>query len=190
MGCAGTRARRIGGVRDDAGGGQARDGYAMNRRTFLGALVASLGTLAIDPATLLWRPPAVSEGLPVLQPDALVGLPRITREMSWEIGRLWCGGVPSAASKIGEDVLRHQFMVTMEAPGDITEYGLDPERYVRPAAAVLAERLRDARARVCGMPILPPAYDCVRVADQTTGVVVRGIVLEDALTLRFDVVCG
>jgi len=164
----------------------------MDRRGFLGTLLASVGALTIDPATLLWQPPAVSDGHPLLKPDAMVGLAAMTQQIHREILTQWQGTVVQKR-RIGEDGLTRQFYVTAEMPTEVDHNGLDYERWVRPVGLLLARRLREINAKRTG--VLPIDLHGAQVAvAMTPELSVRGIcqyyVGFDQSLVRFDVVCG
>lgn len=165
----------------------------MDRRGFLGTLLASLAATTIDPASLLWRPPSVSEGLSALQPEALVSLQAITRQMHREILRHWQGRDVVSGRLVGQDGLTRQLYVMAEMPSVVDQYGVDCERFVKPAALALAQRLQEARATRTGtLPLNLPGAQSAAVASADLSV--RGIcqwdMEYDKHLLRFDVVCG
>jgi len=164
----------------------------MNRRGFLGTLLASVGALTIDPATLLWQPPESTDGLPVLEAGAMVDLDAITKAMAEEVERLWQARVVRPFSKLGQGDLTRQVYITMLPPDKVDRYGLDRQRYVLPAASAMADYLRHYRASQCGVLDHPPGAESVVVRRE--GLSLRGVRYYDLYTdqrlLRFDIVYG
>jgi len=166
----------------------------MERRAFLGTLLASLGVLAIDPKQLLWQP---SPSGPMLLDGACVSMEHITNRLLFELSRFVSGSVVSA-QRIGDQGLVGQVHVGMEVPENVDRYGLDVERYIEPAAHALAFRLKHARARTFAAPPLPIAYDqqASWIVSREAGMALRGIRMnlgpgaDWREALRFDVLYG
>jgi len=166
----------------------------IERRAFLGTLLASLGVLAIDPKQLLWQP---SPSGPIIVDGAYISMEQITDRLLFELSRLISGSVVSA-QRLGDQGLVGQVEVSMEVPERLDRYGLDVERYIEPAAHALAFRLKHARARTFAAPPLPVAYDqqASWIVSREAGMALRGIRMNlgpDAdwrEALRFDVLYG
>ena len=174
----------------------------MNRRHFLGTLLASLGVAAVAPSDLLWTPAPI-EGLPLVAPDALIGLQAITDRVAHEIALHWSGQlhpVMPPESLIGQDGMTRQFNVSISAPPEVNHYGLDVERWIEPIGEQLSNALYRAGMTRCGRLPLPPAgvEAAVIATHPESGVCVRGVQLYDPgfafstaqHLLRFDVICG
>jgi hypothetical protein len=165
----------------------------MDRRRFVGTLLAALGATTIDPKALLWSP--LPEATTVVDSGAILTLNQITMQMLKEIVRITGYSVPfePSAAKVGHSIrgaiANRQFNVGMIAPEQVDRYGLDYERYIKPLARAFAVRLKNLKG--CGELALPDiaVRSCV-VRDHESGLALRGIqhyVLEDGLDqLRFD----
>ena len=167
----------------------------MDRRGFIGRLLASTAGLIIAPEALLWRPDAKAVALPAVSAGALLTLQQITNEMHYAmLSRL--NGLPLElrdGRKKGEAWLTRQIYIDMLPPLNMDRYGLDAKRHIEPAAEALANELRFRGARVCGEAPLPRGYDqaCVVRGD---GLALRSIMdydfMMDQTLLRFDVLFG
>lgn len=166
----------------------------MDRRSFIGTLMAGLGALALKPPPgLLWEP--TTEAVEVAASGAFLTLNQITTEMLRQITEQLQVTVPfrEEASLLGHSVypqpslvLNHQYNVGMVAPNEIDRYGLDVERYIRPAAMALSERVRGVKG--CGRLELPRGAEqaCV-MTHRESGLSIRGIRMFEGLpNLRFD----
>lgn len=173
----------------------------MERRTFLGTLLAGLGAMVVKPsAGLLWQPSEAA--IEIVEPSAFITLNQITMEMLRRITNELQVTVPLRAelsSLIGHVipdsslVLNHQYNVGMCAPEQIDRYGLDVERYIDPAAKALAARARGLKG--CGalpLPSVPSMQACVMTC-RSTGLSLRGLYQYSPLraewepNLRFDI---
>lgn len=151
----------------------------MNRRGFLGTMLACLGATAIDPKALLWSP--TPEASAIVVPDAILTLNQITMQMLREIVNLTGShGLPMLVepSKIGYGVsghvLNHQYSVGMEIAPEIDRFGLDAARFIKPAATAMAQRI--GRPKASGSLPLPNGVvrACV-VRDPVSGLSLRGL---------------
>ena len=168
---------------------------SMDRRGFIGRLLASTAGLIIAPEALLWRPGVDSASLPLVYPGATLTLRQIVMEMhAAMMDRL--DGLPLSHAdghRIGENGVTQQAHIDMLAPPrEVDRYGLDVDRYIKPAADLLADHLRQKGARMCGefpLPHLGNAYSA-----SGGGLCVRGITNYDAwsdnILLWFDVLFG
>ena len=171
----------------------------MNRRGFLGTMLALLGTTAIDPKSLLWTPDV--RAVEILEPSALVTLDHITKALVEEIARLRGTVVPLDVNVLrvgdtcasGYTLTDHYSIDMATAPQQIDRYGLDYERYIKPIAQALHRRTSAMKA--CASLELPSTVDYASmVRHPKSGVAVRGIshVHYDPVTddtrhiLRFD----
>ncbi len=174
----------------------------MDRRRFLGTLLASVGVLAIDPSKFLWQPDATA--VAVIDPGAILTLERITREMLVRIVNTLQVRVPSHAPRGGSKishtiyphpalVLNQQYNIGMCVPDSIDRFGLDPERYIIPAADALSRRVQGVKG--CGT--LPHTDSATGIAsciatDPVSGLSLRGLFAPEYLgafrgdQLRFD----
>ena len=168
---------------------------SLSRRGFLGVLLASVGTLAIDPGKLLWTPAPAELGLPELVSAELLTLKQITGEICKGVGAQVQGRLVDA-NLIGLGGMTNQFAVTMMPPGNIDPYGLNRERYVKPVIESLVSKLKLAKANAFGVMRHPvgAGAEFLTVTDPDTGVSVRAVlqyqIETDLDTLRFDVLCG
>jgi hypothetical protein len=162
----------------------------MNRRGFLGTLIAGAAGLLL-PKDALWLPePGIIA--PALDPHAIIGL----RHMTYEIARLLSQYAPGRVvhgGLIGEAGLIRQFTVDGRFPPTVDHTGIDQQRFLVPIAAALAKRVSEGNATYGELPIvMHGAMRCERVSGQ--GVSVRGIEYYDIgfneNLIRFDVLCG
>lgn len=172
----------------------------MHRRGFLGTLLASVGALAIDPSTLLWRPADAALALPDVAPGALLTLNQITVEILRRVAKgldlraplplMLDARIGHAVSPNPSHILNHQWGVEFHAPVTVPSAGLDAQRYLDPIAAQFIQRLQGVRA--CGeLPVAIPGAYTARVSDPRTGLSVRGVqtyqIGTDTERIRFDV---
>ncbi len=171
----------------------------MDRRGFIGTLLAAIGVTAIDPKALLWRPSP--EAIEIIEPSAILTLNQMTFRMLKEIVNTLGVSVASdfaGDKKIGQRIhgveLNHQYNVGMEMlPETVDRYGLDHERYIKPAAASLVKRLNGVKG--CGALPIPSGVirGCV-AHDPRSGFALRGLMqyqmkydyTEEIPIFRFD----
>jgi len=147
----------------------------VNRRSFVGVLMASLGTLAIDPQALLWKPAEGIADLPLVMPDAHLTLLQITTEMARRIGAEIQANYQPEIAKIGQYGMTHQRSVTMKLPAVVGAEGLE-ERLIRPACEAMIDTLKCSPIRAFGRLEMPTGCDeAVRVVHLPSGVAVRGL---------------
>lgn len=173
----------------------------VERRTFIGTLMASVVGTAFEWRPLLWAP-APARDLPLIAPAALVTLEDITREaLRRLVARVDSPMTLMPVNHIG-DVLRNGFQLhhwgvdlAADLPSIVNQCGFDPDRYLEPAMANLAHQLRKIQPRGCGQLPLPAGCFAVeRLTDKASGLSLRGIFDYDwredgeaVPTLRFDV---
>ena len=166
----------------------------MNRRGFLGALMASLVGTAIAPSEVLWMP-SPEKGLPIVAPHAFLTLQQITHE----VGRLMAKRIALPVSMapdgllLGSDGMTKLVHVLMPVPRELGVYGLDSDRYIKPVAEALTSRTQlEGWDRFGELPIRIGGCDVARWTRCTgKGVSVRGVMSYDPgfdeYMLRFDV---
>lgn len=178
----------------------------MERRAFIGTLLAGVaGTIFAD-KTILWAPVPENVTAPVVASDALLTLDQITREALRQLVRQT--NLPRILTvvpygKLGEQhegiALTQQYNVDFKPPDDVDLNGLDPERYITPVSMLLAERLNKLpKLKGSGLLELPQAYHSSLVVDNASGLAMRGIMgsfFDEELgrwqpRLRFDVLVG
>lgn len=158
-----------------------------NRRDFIGRLAASIVGLSLAPRALLWEPQAAG---PAVAAGALLTIDQITREMARRLARDIDGTLVADFHRMTHANGGTQTGIDMALPGDVDHYGLDPERYVAPAAAAMVRALWDARAHRFGVLDLPMRGARSAIAIEN-GIAVRGVIAYnpawDRHLLRFDV---
>jgi hypothetical protein len=144
----------------------------MNRRGFLGTMLASVGALTIDPATLLWKP--TPELAPVV-PTSILTLEQMTRYVAERLSEGFHGEHVSG-HLIGQEGLTHQFTVHFPPPKTIGQEGLAPA-YLDPSVLALDQKLRAIRPTRFGcLPwLMRDDLDCHVVMLAASGLSVRGI---------------
>jgi hypothetical protein len=175
----------------------------MNRRGFIGTLLGSVSALALDPATLLWRPE--SAGLPPVEESALLSMEPITRKFLHLLTERLDGRMRGDRIILDGDfgehgALNHQLSVSCEAPSTLGIDGYSVPRYLRPAAYAVANTMCDPQRRGVGGPlrgfgVLPMCEaQCAQSAVVTEhGVSARGMLYwhpDFGEQIRFDVLCG
>ena len=189
---------------------------SLDRRAFLGRLLAGLGGLTLTPTDWLWRPgPRDALTLPPVVPGSLLTLQQITMELAYRINEEMSSILAPIAEgqytqtprlspyRIGDHMmmpigepaimLQHAFGVDMNPPREVRERGLDVARYVDPITDVLVRELKRRGVTALGGMSLPTgveqAYQC-----QAGGAIVRGVMAFDMPSadylLRFDVLGG
>lgn len=165
----------------------------MERRGFLGMMLAGLGGLVLKPDFgLLWQPNETA--VEVVAPGAYIGLQQITMEMLRRIVNDLQVRVPHVdCAKIGHTTegfhtLNHQHYVDMFAPSEIDRYGLDVDRYIAPLAQALSRR--SAGLKGCGSLSLPVGVEAACLVKHSSGLALRGVKVYDigmdSDRLRFD----
>lgn len=175
----------------------------MNRRGFLGTLLATLGATAIDPNALLWAPRP--DAIDVLDADALVTLTQITKAILHEITIRRADTAllrvqPTLVGHVSErgHTFNHQYHVSMAAPpSELDHHGLDHERYVKRIASALNHRIGQIEA--CGTlehPRGDTIIQCATAFNEASGLSLRGLACEGfhpdtsewTQWLRFDMI--
>lgn len=166
----------------------------LDRRAFIGTLLASIAGTAISPASILWRPSP--EAAAVVDPKALLSLHQLTVEFARRLSQHVNGQIVDG-SLLGQTGLRDQFSIQMGFPAEVDRYGIDSDRYIKPAVDLMARKLQLSRATRFGqLPLLANLLPdgCQAALVTGNGVSVRGVRLYDPVddidTLRFDVVSG
>ena len=161
----------------------------MDRRDFIGRLLASAVGLAIAPKDLLWRPESGVVGLPPVAPGAVLTLEQITYEMHrLVLDRIGpCELVQGDGSKLRQG--QHILGVDMTPPTDVGPEGC-LKQYLLPAASALASEIAFRGMRYFdGLPVPPGVWQVERT--WSDGFSVRGLMYFDALEgesiLRFSV---
>lgn len=177
----------------------------ISRRGFLGTLAAAMTVplLKFEP-TPLWTPTVGAT--PVIE-SAVVGLNGMTEA----VARMIAASVDSRGvrngdqlgSKFGRGVFTNQWGVDMrlqDVPDQLDRYGIDVDRYLKPTAASLSERIRrDAKTPTFGRLGFPASDLLIVSRVEVDGVCVRGIYQPKTVDLwdgsvvsmlRFDVLVG
>ncbi len=172
----------------------------MDRRGFLGTLLASVGVLAIDPSKFLWQPEATA--VAVIDPGAILTLERITHEMLVRIVNTLQVRVPFDFQSEGKRllgraiyphpslILNQQYSIGMAVPDTLDRFGLDSQRFIVPAANALSTRVRGLRA--CGALSIPTGMASCIASDPVSGLSLRGLFAPEFVSgfrgdqLRFD----
>jgi hypothetical protein len=159
----------------------------MNRRGFLGRLLASTAGLLIAPEALLWQPSPLPD-LPLVVPGSLLDLKTITAQIAAGLA----GELPaceSVKSWPGCESGVHWFGLDMQAPGEVGPGGLSAQ-YIDPVVRLLSNEAKFRRLRRFGTLEIPPGVERAAIAEGH-GVSVRGLMVYDiyraAHVLRFDI---
>lgn len=175
----------------------------MNRRSFLGTLLAGVGTLALPKGdALLWMPeprcvtPVYEGACITLQQITTAMLEYFVEERPRPVRR-----VPKEL--IGANGLTHLLGVepSRDAPWPllIERDGLDRERFIRPMARYFSsyiEHQLPGPVTACGEleSYIPGTAGCVRVTHEPTGYSIRGIyqydIRQDKMRALFQMVVG
>lgn len=176
------------------------DGRAMNRRGFIGTLLASVAGLALDPKTLLWRP---TVDAPLAAPEALLTLNQITMALARELAPLVGTGRLVTGHVIGHRGCEHQLSIHMRVPETMDTEGLPP-MVVKDVARTLLDQIRQHDVRRFGQLRIPDplawyGHGTV-VASRKHGFAIRGLYQpvffppdvgsDPEPILRFDVLGG
>lgn len=168
-----------------------------SRRGFIGALLGSVGALAIDPQALLWR--STVANLPPVLPSAVLTMQQITREFLQHVHARIGDSTFIPGIKLGNRgnaAEVHQFGVDLLAPSTVGVDGLDVDRYIVPAATVMAQTL-DNRKRYGALrgfgALAPPGFKQTAVVFEH-GLSARGILMYDpefdCSVIRFDMLAA
>ena len=181
--CDGARAEALQGV-----------GVSMDRRGFLGTLMAGLGALVIKPADgLLWMP--TPEAIEVVEPSAILTLNQITMQVLRRVRDGLNVEVPMiVGDKIGHAdrgvTLNQQWNIAARMPTELNKTGL-ALTHVEPIAELFIHKLKSRDIKGCGVLSHPHSVErCCVVRDPRSGLSVRGIqqydLEEGDYRLRFD----
>jgi hypothetical protein len=171
----------------------------LDRRRFLGTLMASIVGAVVAPKALLWSP-SPELGLPPVAPQALLTLDAIVREAARLLAERIELPVIRADEglRMGDGSMRQQLGIDLALPVSLSETGLDAERYLMPAVACFVGRIERERWRAFGELSVPMVGRASRMTSTRgvtgDGVSVRGVALYDDQTdltyLRLDVIGG
>lgn len=165
----------------------------MNRRAFVGSLLATLGSLTFANNDLLWLP--TQSAVEVAKPEAILSLTHLTKAVVRGVSQHVSGHLVDG-SKIGELGLTQQSSVLMYLPEEIGPHGLDRDRYVTPTVEALADAVKKHRSNVFGEIQFPiaPGIQLARVTNRASGVSIRAVMQyqmeTDSHALRLDILHG
>ena len=171
----------------------------MDRRGFLGRLLAGMGTVALAPALDLFHVPSVEAAtasgiiVPTYQ-GAFSAMVTDALEM-FSDGLPWPRYLLERDGRIGMGPISNQISIALDPfqTADAVD-GVDfRERYLRPSMLALSVQAREASAFGV-MPLPVGIYEGAIATNQTRGVSIRGLrayqIERDQDLLRFDVVFG
>jgi hypothetical protein len=167
----------------------------MNRRDFIGRLLASTVGLALAPEDLLWRPEPGVVGLPPVIPGAPLTLEHLTLMMHKAIlERIGPGTLVPETARADADMecWPHLLGIDFVAPREVGPAGCE-RAYIVPAAAAMAEAIRSRGIRTFGELKLPSGIDRTHRVSRD-GLSVRGLMAWDPylgeVVTRFSVIGG
>lgn len=161
----------------------------MNRRDFIGRLLASTAGLALAPEALLWRPEPGVLGLPPVVSGAPLTIEQMTRILHQQVLRQIPRSVLLEDQRAIGVELPDLFGVDFPPPVDVGPAGCERE-LLEPAAAALAGYIKQKRLRRFGVLEVPRSVEQTHVV-VGDGLSLRGLmafdVWEGRMVLRFDV---
>lgn len=147
----------------------------IERRRFLQVLAS--GVVGLSLVDIEWIPTAIQRTQP-LSPGHLTGLEQITAALARAVGQeLGVRGIFVPGDyRLGDEGMTEHVSVDIGLDDQAWARGVEPERTLLPAAAALANLLRDRDVQRFGaLPLPGIVTEALVASDQASGVTVRGI---------------